>query len=292
MANRWQLPDLGLGVGLRTVHYDYLLENQPEVDFFEIISENFMETQGRPLYVLDRIAERTPIVLHGVSMSLGSTDPIDWDYLRSLKALAERVDAKWLGDHVCWTGVGGTNGHDLYPMPYTEESLRHMVGRIRTIQDFLERPLVLENPSTYLQFACDRIPEADFIRRMAEDADCALLLDVNNVYVTCRNHDLDAQVYLAALPYDRVVQVHLAGHTDKGTHCIDTHDDHVCDEVWGLYAQVQAETGGTATVLEWDDRIPNYPDLLSELGKAAALRPAVPRRSPTHPDPSQVLLHA
>jgi uncharacterized protein len=268
MNNRWQLPDLGLGVGLRTQHFADALASEDEVDWLEIVSENFMDTRGRPLHVLDTLSERYPIVMHGVAMSIGGTDPLDFEYLKRLKTLAERIDAQWLGDHVCWTGVAAHNGHDLYPMPYNEESLRHIVGRIRTVQDYLERPLVLENPSTYLTFASSTMAEEDFIAAMAEEADCALLLDVNNVYVTCRNHDLDSQSYLDAIPYDRVVQVHLAGHTDKGDHCIDTHDDHVCDAVWDLYGQVIERTGGTATLLEWDDHIPSWSELLAEVRKA------------------------
>jgi uncharacterized protein (UPF0276 family) len=272
MSNRWNLPDLGLGVGLRTQHYSYVLDNEPAVEWFEIVSENFMDTEGRPMVVLEQIAERYPIVMHGVGMSIGSTDPVDFDYLTRLKKLADRIKVQWLGDHVCWTGVAGHNGHDLYPMPYNEESLAHMVERIRITQDFLERPLVLENPSTYLTFASSTMAEEDFIAAMAEEADCALLLDVNNVYVTCRNHDLDAQRYLEAIPYERVVQIHLAGHTDKGDHCIDTHDDHVCDAVWSLYAQVMKRAGGIATLLEWDDNIPEFDVLLAEVRKAERFR--------------------
>lgn len=272
MPNRWNFPDLGLGLGLRTVHYNYILENWPQIDWFEILSENYMDTEGRPLFVLDQIAERYPIVMHGVSMSIGSTDPIDFDYLRKLKALAARVSAVWLGDHVCWTGVAGRNGHDLYPIPYNEETLAFLIERIRIIQDFLERPLVLENASTYLTFANSTMPEEEFLRRMAEEADCGLLLDVNNVYVTCRNHDLDRWAYLRGIPYDRVVQIHLAGHTDKGTHCIDTHDGRVIDPVWALYADVVRTTGGRATLLEWDANIPPFAEAHAELLKARQFR--------------------
>ncbi len=272
MPNRWNFPDLGLGLGLRPVHFNHILENWPAVDWFEILSENYMDTEGRPLHVLDQIAERYPIVMHGVSMSIGSTDPVDFDYLRKLKALAERVKAVWLGDHVCWTGVAGRNGHDLYPIPYNEETLSFLVERIRTVQDFLEQPLVLENASTYLTFANSTMPEEVFLRRMAEQADCGLLLDVNNVYVTCRNHDLDPWSYLDGIPYDRVVQIHLAGHTDKDTHCIDTHDGRVIDAVWELYADVERRTGGRATLLEWDANIPPFVEAHAELLKAQQFR--------------------
>jgi hypothetical protein len=275
IPNRWNLPDLGLGIGLRTRHFNHILENWPMVDWFEVMSENFMDTEGRPLYILDQIAERYPVVMHGVSMSIGSTDPINFEYLSKLKTLAERVNAVWLGDHVCWTGVAGRNGHDLYPIPYNEETLGFLVERIRVVQDFLERPLILENPSTYLTFANSSMTEEVFLRRMAEDADCGLLLDVNNVYVSCRNHDLDPYVYLDEIPYDRVVQIHIAGHTDKGTHCIDTHDGRVIDEVWGLYAEVHRRAGGRATLLEWDAHIPPFEEVHAEVLKAARYRDEV-----------------
>lgn len=272
IQNRWNLPDLGLGIGLRTVHFNHILKNWPQLDWFEILSENYMDTEGRPMYILDQIAERYPIAMHGVSLSIGSTDPIDFDYLRKLKALATRVNAVWLGDHVCWTGVAGRNGHDLFPIPYDEETLAFIIDRIKIVQDFMERPLILENPSTYLSFASSTMPEDEFIARMAEGADCGLLLDVNNVYVTCRNHDLDPQAYLENIPYDRVVQIHLAGHTDKGTHCIDTHDGRVIDAVWELYADVQKRAGNRATLLEWDAEIPSFDEVHAEALKARQFR--------------------
>ncbi len=260
---------------MRTQHFRHITSKWPAMDWFEIVSENFIDTGGRPMHFLDQVAERYPIVMHGVSLSVGSTDPIDFAFLDKLKALAKRVKARWLGDHVCWTGVAGLNGHDLYPVPYTEEGLRHMVSRVRTIQDYLGQPLVLENPSTYLTFAASSMPEEEFIARLAEDADCALLLDVNNVYVTCRNHDLDPLAYLDAIPLDRVVQIHLAGHTDNGTHCIDTHDGRVVDAVWDLYARVMARAGGRATLLEWDAGIPKFSVLQQEVRKAARFRNGV-----------------
>ena len=277
VKNRFGLPDLGLGLGLRSVHYPAILESWPPVDFFEILSENYLATEGRPVHVVEQVAERYPVVLHGVSMSLGSTDPLDFDYLRRLKALAERVRAVWLGDHVCWTGVAGRNSHDLLPMPYDEASLRHLVRRVRDVQEFLERPLVLENASTYVTFRRSAMPEAEFIARLAEEADCALLLDVNNVYVSCRNHGWDARAYLDAVPYDRVVQIHLAGHTDHGTHCIDTHSRPVIDEVWRFYADVERRTGGRATLLEWDEEIPSFEETFAELQKAAPHKQAARR---------------
>ncbi|MFT7616889.1 MAG: hypothetical protein ACI97A_000519 [Planctomycetota bacterium] len=278
IPNKWNLPDLGLGIGLRSVHYPHILEHWPEIDWFEIISENYMETEGRPLHILEQVAERYPIVMHGVSMSIGSTDPIDWGYMLKLKKLAARVDAKWLGDHLCWTGVAGKNGHDLYPVPTNEESLKWVVGRICQIQDFLERPLVIENPSTYVSFTANSLSEEEFLSEMAKQSDCALLLDVNNVYVSSRNHGFDPIQYLEKIPMDRVVQIHLAGHTDKGTHCIDTHDGIVIDEVWELYKWVMDRAGNRATLLEWDDEIPSFDEVHNEVLRAKRFRTDEARR--------------
>jgi len=275
-SKRFGLPDLGLGLGLRTQHYAHVLEQHPAVDWFEIVSENFMNTGGRPLQVLERVAERYPIVMHGVSLSIGTTDALDFEYLRELKALAARARAVWLGDHVCWTGVAGRNNHDLLPLPYDEATLAHVVERVRTVQDFLERPLVLENPSSYVTFARSHMAEAEFLARLAEEADCALLLDVNNVYVSCRNHGWDARAYLDAIPYERVVQVHLAGHTDKGTHCIDTHTGHTIDAVWKLYAEVVKRAGNVATMVEWDQDIPEFEVVHAEVLRAREFRNAAP----------------
>jgi uncharacterized protein (UPF0276 family) len=273
-SNRWDLPDLGLGVGLRTEHFAHVLAQSPAIDWFEIVSENFLHTGGRPLWVLDQIAERYPIVMHGVSLSLGSTDPLDLDYLGELRALAERTRAVWLGDHVCWTGVAGKNSHDLLPLPYTEAALRHMVERTRAVQDFLERPLVLENPSTYVTFRDSTMSEQEFLARLAEEADCALLVDVNNVYVSAKNHGLDALEWLAPIPWERVVQIHLAGHTDHGTHCIDTHTGQVIDPVWELYAEAVRRGGPKATMVEWDQDIPSFDVVHREVLRARAFLPA------------------
>ena len=275
MSNRWNLPDLGIGVGLRTVHFPHILSRKPDVDWFEVLSENFMDTGGRPLYVLDQIAERYPVVLHGVSLSIGSTDPLDFAYLGKLKALAARTRAHWVSDHLCWTGVMGRNVHDLLPMPYSEEALRHTTERVRAVSDFLERPLVLENPSSYVEFAQSTMPEWEFLARLAEDADCGLLLDVNNVYVSAFNHGFDANVYVDAIPADRVVQYHLAGHTNMGTHIIDTHSDHALPEVWELYERAVARTGLVSSLYEWDENIPEFDAVLAEARKAAAYRAAL-----------------
>lgn len=268
MPNRWNLPDLGYGIGLRTVHFAEILERRPEVDFFEAITENFLETHGRPLRVLDRVAERTPVVLHGVSLNIGSSDPLDLGYLAKVKALAERVNAPWVTDHLCWTGVAGRNVHDLLPIPLNEESLEHVVRRVRTVQDFLDRPIHLENPSTYLEFATSTMGEAEFFARLMERAGCGMLLDVNNVFVSAFNHGWDAEAYLDAIPAERVVQVHLAGHTDRGTHLLDTHSDFVKDEVWNLYARLVARIGPVSTLVEWDEAIPSLDVVHAEALKA------------------------
>lgn len=263
-------PNLGFGVGLRSVHFNYILGSQPQVDWFEIVSENFMDSGGRPRYILDQLADRYPIVMHGVSLSIGSADQLNFEYLKKLKRLADEIDAVWISDHLCWTGISGFNTHDLLPVPLTEESLDHIVGRIRIVQDFLERPLVLENPSTYVGFADSSLSEWEFISRMATDADCGLLLDVNNVYVSSVNHDFDPIHYLESLPHERVVQFHLAGHCNYGTHLIDTHDGHVIEPVWELYRLAHRLTGGVSTLVEWDAKIPDFPTLHSEVLKARA----------------------
>ena len=262
------LPRLGLGLGLRNVHFDAILSDEPRDLWFEAISENFMDSGGRPRAIIRAVAERYPIVLHGVSLSIGSTDPLDMAYLTSLKRLADEVRPAWVSDHLCWTGVGGHNSHDLLPMPLTEESLAHVVARVRQAQDVLERPLILENPSSYVRFAQSTIDEPDFLRALAGETGCGLLLDVNNVYVSCFNAGSDPVTYLDAFPCERVVQMHLAGHQDYGTHLIDTHDRPVRSEVWELFRIAWARTGGASTLLEWDDHIPGFDDCLVELHKA------------------------
>jgi len=272
MSNRWNFPDLGVGIGLRTVHYPYILEKKPKIDFFEILSENYMNTGGRPLWTLDQVAERYPIVMHGVSMSIGSVDPLNFDHLGRLKDLADRTKAHWISDHLCWTGVAGRNTHDLLPMPLSEEALRHVVSRVRAVSDFLERPLILENASTYAEFTSSSMPEWEFFARLMDEADCGMLLDVNNVYVSSFNHGFDPIAYLDAVPPERVVQYHLAGHTNKGTHIIDTHNDYVIDEVWKLYDHSVRRTGSVATLLEWDADIPAFEVVHAEALKARAYR--------------------
>ena len=267
MGNRFQLPNLGIGLGLRTVHYPHILTESPAVDWFEIISENYMQTAGRPLHVLDQIAARYPIVMHGVSMSIGSTAPLDWEYLRELRALRDRVRAVWVSDHLCFTGTASRNTHDLLPLPYTEETLAHVTARVRVVQDFLEAPLLLENPSSYAAFAASSMGEAEFLARLAVDANCGLLLDVNNVYVSAFNHGEDANAFLRIIPADRVAQIHIAGHTHCGTHIIDSHIGPVIDPVWDLYEQAQRRFSA-ATLLEWDAEIPAFPVVHNEALKA------------------------
>jgi uncharacterized protein len=261
-------PNLGLGVGLRSVHFGHILEHWPAVDWFEVISENFIDSQGRPRYVLEQIAERYPVVMHGVSLSIGSTDPLDFEYLAKLKRLAREVNARWVSDHLCWTGVLGRNTHDLLPLPLSDETLRHVAQRVHAVQDFLERPLVLENPSSYVTFAHSTMTEWEFLSQLAEETDCGLLVDVNNIHVSATNHDFDAVEYLQNLPHRRIVQMHLAGHTNCQTHLIDTHDSHVIDPVWQLYRRAHELTGGAASLLEWDAKIPPFPIVHAEIQKA------------------------
>lgn len=263
--NRFGLPNLGLGMGLRTVHYRDILAGEPQLGWFEIISENYLDTAGRPLLFLDRIAERTPIVMHGVSLSIGSTAPLDFDYLRQLRGLRDRVKAPWLSDHLCWTGIPGHNTHDLLPLPYTEEALRHVIQRVRQVQDFLECHIALENPSTYLEFEGNTLTEWEFISTVSREADCGLLLDVNNVYVSSVNHGFDAWTYLRNLPFDRIVQLHVAGHSERGGLLIDTHDGVVCDPVIQLLRAVRADVPDVPLMLEWDADIPSFEATLSEV---------------------------
>ena len=272
-------PNLGDGVGLRDPHFAHLMRTDPAawgVNWFEILSENFLDHCGYAAHVLERVAAHRPVVMHGVSLSIGSADPLDHAYLDKLAALAARVKPAWISDHLCWTGVAGVNSHDLLPMPLTEASLAHVTARVRQVQDRLGRPLVLENPSTYLRFKGAQMPEWEYLGRLAEDADCGLLLDVNNVHVSATNHGFDAAFYVASLPAERIVQLHIAGPRDCGAYLLDTHDSPVLEPVWALYELAQQRTGGVSTLLEWDANIPPWEALLAELAKARAHRPAEP----------------
>ncbi|ASU35617.1 MNIO family bufferin maturase [Mucilaginibacter xinganensis] len=262
------LPNPGLGLGLRSKHFNYILDHSPAVDWFEVISENFMDSGGRPRDVLKQIAARYPVVMHGVSLSIGSTDPLNKEYLTKLKQLAAEVKPLWVSDHLCWTGINSLNTHDLLPVVLNEESLKNVCLRINEVQDFLQRPLVFENPSTYLTFKHSTIPEYDFLRYMAEETGCGLLLDVNNVYVSAFNNDFDPVHYIHQLPHHRIVQMHIAGHQHCGTHIIDTHDRQVVQDVWRLFALAWRLTGGVATLLEWDSNIPDFEAYHTELLKA------------------------
>lgn len=266
--NRFGFEQLGIGVGLRTAHYREILERRPRVDWFEVLSDNYLHTRGRPLEILDQIAEHYPLVMHGVSLSIGSTDPLDHDYLRQLKQLRNRIGARWVSDHLCWTGVTGQSTHDLLPLPFSEEALLHVARRVREAQDVLQAPIVLENPSSYLEFAGTPLREWEFLKGVAELADCGILLDVNNVYVSAKNHGFSADEYLRGVPMNRVVQIHVAGHTDYGTHVIDSHVGPVPDPVWQLLARAR-ELGAEAPVLlEWDSDIPALDVVLADAERA------------------------
>lgn len=256
---------LGFGLGLRTDHYTAILDSSPSVDWFEIISENYLVPGGKPLYFLDQIRERYPLVMHGVSLSIGSTDPLNWDYLKQLKNLAARTKALWISDHLCWTGVHGLNMHDLLPLPYTEETLNHLVTRIKAVQDFLGRKILLENVSSYLTFKDSSYTEWDFLNAVAELADCDILLDINNIYVSAFNHGFDPVEYLNTVTTARVKQFHLAGHCNNGDHIIDTHDAPIIDPVFALYEAAVRRFGLKPTMIERDDNIPPLEVLLEEL---------------------------
>lgn len=262
---------LGFGLGLRPRHYEAILKSKPRVDWFEALSENYMIPGGRPLHYLMRIRERYPVMLHGVSLSIGSTDPLDRAYLKELKALAARVEPEWISDHLCWTGVTGRNLHDLMPLPYTEEALRHVARRVRTVQDCLGRRILLENVSTYVVYRSSAMTEWAFLAALAKEADCDVLLDVNNIYVSAFNHGFDTLEFLDGIPAARVRQIHLAGHDDCGDLIIDTHDAPVIGPVWNLYAEALRRFGPVPTMIERDDRIPPLGTLVRELDRARAI---------------------
>jgi uncharacterized protein (UPF0276 family) len=267
-SNNRPYPYLGFGLGLRTTHYHDVINTKPNVDWFEILTENYLVPGGKPLYFLDKVSEIYPIVMHGVSMSIGSQDPINWEYLKKVKQLAKRVDAKWMSDHLCWTGINHKNMHDLLPIPYTEEAIKHLSTRIKEVQDFLETKLLIENVSSYLTYNDSTMSEWDFLRNVVEEADCLILLDINNIYVSSFNHDFDPVEYLNAIPVERVQQFHLAGHTNTGKYIIDTHDSDIIDPVWELYAKALNRFGKVSSMIERDDKIPPLNELLTELEHA------------------------
>ncbi len=261
-------PYLGHGLGLRVDHYDAILEDKPAIDWLEIVSENYLVPGGRPLDYLERFRERYPLVMHGVSLSIGSTDPLDRDYLKSLRQLADHVQPAWISDHLCWTGVEGVNLHDLMPLPYTDEAIAHVVDRVRQVQDFLGRRILLENVSSYVGYTHSQVPEWEFISAITKAADCLLLVDVNNVYVSSVNHDFDALDYLDGLPAERVQQFHLAGHLKGERLIIDTHDASISDPVWQLYVEALKRYGPVSCLIERDDHIPPLAELMAELEQA------------------------
>lgn len=258
----------GFGLGLRPVHYEALLEGAPAVDWLEAITENYLVPGGQPLRFLERIRERYELALHGVSLSIGSVDAPDARHLAQVRRLADRIQPAWISDHLCFTGVNGVNTHDLLPLPYTQETLGIVVDHVGQVQDALGRQILLENVSSYLEYTESSMPEWEFLRAVAERADCALLLDVNNVYVSSVNHGFDALTYLRALPRSRIRQIHLAGHSREGDHLIDTHDAPVCEAVWQLYGEAVKLFGAVPAMIERDDAIPALPALVSELDRA------------------------
>ena len=272
MPDTSQKPFLGFGLGLRTEHYQEIIEQQPkEIDWFEIISENYMIDGGKPLYFLDKIRQDYPMVMHGVSMSIGSTDALNTDYLKQLKTLIDRVEPMWYSDHLCWTGVDHKNMHDLLPLPYTEESVNHIADRISAVQDFIGRQMLIENLSSYITYTDDAMTEWEFLTAVCEKADCNILLDVNNIYVSSFNHHFDPLEYLRGVPAERVWQHHLAGHQNNGNLIIDTHDEPIIDPVWDLYAKTAELLGPVSTMIERDANIPPLADVIAELNQARAI---------------------
>jgi hypothetical protein len=268
-ANRFNnFTNYGIGIGLRVPHYGHILSRKPTVDWFEIISENFMVDGGRPLMVLDSILEQYRVVQHGVAMYLGSTDALDREHLRKLKRLVKRTNTPWVSDHLCWGSVDGRYTHDLLPLPYTFEAAGHVAHRIREVRDYLEVPVMVENVSSYAEFHASEMSEWEFLSEVVEKADAGILLDVNNIYVSSQNHNFNPYDYLDNIPHHRVGQIHIAGHSKFEKYILDTHDHPVLDPVWKMYAHATRLTGPTATLLEWDDRIPSFDEVHGEALKA------------------------
>ncbi len=261
-------PYFGFGLGLRTEHYNTILEEKPALDWLEILTENYLVPGGKPLYYLDKIRELYPMMMHGVSLSIGSLDPLDWEYLRMVKELSQRIEAKWISDHLCWTGIQGKNNHDLLPLPYTEEAIRHIVNRIRQVQDFLGQRILIENVSSYLTYQQSEMTEWEFLTEISQKSDCLILLDVNNIYVSSVNHEFNPLEYIAGIPIDRVFQIHLAGHEQAENYIVDTHDHDIIPAVWDLYAATLRRFGLISTMIERDDNIPPLCAMLEELNYA------------------------
>ena len=274
-ANRFNgFKDFGVGIGLRIPHYRHIFDKKPVVDWFEIISENYMVEGGRQLQVLDQILERYRVVQHGVSMYFGSAEPLNREHLRRLKKLVRRTNTPWLTDHLCWGSVDGRYSHDLLPMPYTFEAAKRTAQKVREARDFLEVPIAVENVSSYAEFHLSEMTEWEFLNEVVEGADCGILLDVNNIYVSSRNHSFDPFEYLRSVPAERVAQIHIAGHSNFEKYILDTHDHPVLDPVWQLYANAIEMVGPTATLLEWDDHIPSFDEVHKEALKAKKYVPA------------------
>lgn len=271
-------PNLGIGIGLRVPHYDTIFSERPAIDWFEIISENFMVEGGKPIEQLEKILETYPVVQHGVSLAIGSPTPLDFNYLKQLKALTKKTKTPWVSDHLCWGQVPGSHFHDLLPLPYTKEVVEYVAERARIVQDYLELPFALENLSSYVAFTQDEMTEWDFYTAVVEKADIYMMLDVNNIYVSSKNHGFDPKNYYENIPLERVIQIHLAGHLDLGTHLLDTHDQPVCDAVWDLYAKIYPLTGGVSTLLEWDDNLLSFEETWKEALKAKQFQNALHRQ--------------
>lgn len=273
------IPNLGIGIGLRIPHYEEIFEKKPAIDWFEIISENFMVDGGKPLENLYRILDHYPVVQHGVSLAIGSPDPLDFNYLKKLKKLTKITKTPWVSDHLCWGKLPGAHYHDLLPLPYTKEVINYVAERARIVQDYLELPFALENLSSYIAYRKDEMTEWEFYAAVVEKADICMMLDVNNIYVSSRNHGFDPKRYYQNLPLDRVLQIHLAGHTDYDAYVLDTHDHYVCDEVWKIYAEVYPKTRGVSTLLEWDDHFISFQQTWDEALKAKQFQQTLAKKS-------------
>jgi uncharacterized protein len=291
MINHLDFPALGFGIGLRRCHYARIVEEHPAMDWFEVISENFMVEGGRPLQVLDAVRSHYPIVMHSVSLSIGSVDPLNLAYLKQLSALAKRFEPAWISDHLCWTGIGGRNSHDLLPLPYTGDVVRHTADRIRQVQQILERTILIENISTYLDFTVSHLSEWAFLSEVADEADCGILLDINNVFVNSFNHGFDPVQFIDSIPASRVMQFHLAGHSDHGTYLLDSHDHEIRPEVWMLYEHALRRFGPVPTLVEWDDNIPEFEVLAATAQEARTRCQAVlHHKTPAPPSATRLML--
>lgn len=278
ITKRKRMPNLGIGIGLRIPHYEDIFREKPEIDWFEIISENFMVDGGKPIEILEKILELYPVVQHGVSLAIGSPDPLDFNYLKKLKQLARKTKTPWVSDHLCWGKLPGAHFHDLLPLPYTKEVINYVAERAKIVQDYLELPFALENLSSYVAYTTDEMTEWDFYSAVVEKADIYMMLDVNNIYVSSRNHGFDPKMYCNNIPLERVLQIHLAGHDDRGDYILDTHDNFVCDEVWAIYADIYPKTGGVSTLLEWDENFISFQQTWDEALKAKKFQQGIEQK--------------